>query len=157
MVTEHSSFIQAPSVLECPHDGQEADQQKDLENKEIIMFKKGQIQFQNSESTMIVIKNITQLVKYERVKIENHFYEMLTATVSHEMRTPLNAIISLLYSLEHHLGHSPQGKKLLRIIQNSSKILLFLVNDMLDIFQIKNGKFHKTEKEVILRDTFLEI
>ena len=55
---------------------------------------------------MIVIKNITQLVKYEKVKIENHFYEMLTATVSHEMRTPLNAIISLLHSLQIHVQHS---------------------------------------------------
>lgn len=106
---------------------------------------------------MIVIKNITQLVKYEKVKIENSFYEMLTATVSHEMRTPLNAIISLLYSLEMHIGSQPQGKKLLSIIQNSSKILLFLVNDMLDIFQIKNGKFHKNEREVNLRESFNQI
>ena len=28
---------------------------------------------------------------------------------------------------------------------------------MLDIFQIKNGKFHKNEKEVNLRDSFLQI
>ncbi len=52
---------------------------------------------------MLVIKNITQLVKYEKVKIENHFYELITATVSHEMRTPLNAIISLLHSLDLHV------------------------------------------------------
>jgi len=82
---------------------------------------------------MLVIKNISQLAKYESMKIENHFYELLTATVSHEMRTPLNAIISLLHSLDMHVN-TALGKKLLQIIQNSSKILLFLVNDMLDIF-----------------------
>jgi signal transduction histidine kinase len=82
---------------------------------------------------MLVIKNISQLAKYESMKIENHFYELLTATVSHEMRTPLNAIISLLLSLDMHVN-TALGKKLLQIIQNSSKILLFLVNDMLDIF-----------------------
>ena len=81
---------------------------------------------------------------------------MLTATVSHEMRTPLNAIIALLHNLDIHIK-SPLGKKLLQIIQNSSKILLFLVNDMLDIFQIKNGKFHKNEKEVNLRESFQQI
>lgn len=92
-------------------------------------------------------------MNYEKVKIENHFYEMLTATVSHEMRTPLNAIIALLHTMDMHI-QSPQGKKLLQIIYNSSKILLFLVNDMLDIFQIKNGKFLKNEKEVNLRESF---
>ena len=48
---------------------------------------------------MVVIKNISSLVRYEQIKIENHFYEMLTATVSHEMRTPLNAILTLLANM----------------------------------------------------------
>lgn len=41
---------------------------------------------------MIIIKNLTPIILYEKIKGENHFYEMLTATVSHDMRTPLNAI-----------------------------------------------------------------
>ena len=45
---------------------------------------------------MIMIKNLTQAIKYEKLKVENHFYEMLTATVSHDMRTPLNTIINLI-------------------------------------------------------------
>lgn len=39
-----------------------------------------------------MIKSLLPLVKYEKLKFENHFYEMLTATVSHDMRTPLNAM-----------------------------------------------------------------
>jgi len=49
---------------------------------------------------MILIKNLTPVVKYEKLKIENHYYEMLTATVSHDMRTPLNAILNLLQKIE---------------------------------------------------------
>lgn len=49
---------------------------------------------------LILVKNLTTLVKYEAIKLENHFYEILTATVSHEMRTPLNAIIGLLSAIE---------------------------------------------------------
>lgn len=65
---------------------------------------------------MIVFKNLTQLVKYEKVKIENYFYEIMTATVSHEMRTPLNAIITLLASLEHLANLNPRAKKLIEVI-----------------------------------------
>ena len=44
---------------------------------------------------MILINQITPMVRYEKLKLENHFFEMLTDTVSHDMRTPLNAIIGL--------------------------------------------------------------
>ena len=47
-----------------------------------------------------MIRSLTSIVNYEKIKMENHFYEMLTATVSHDMRTPLNAIIGLLSNLD---------------------------------------------------------
>ena len=49
---------------------------------------------------MIMMKNLTPIINYEKVKLENHFYEMLTATVSHDMKTPLNAILGLLNTLD---------------------------------------------------------
>lgn len=52
---------------------------------------------------MILLKNLTPVIKYEKLKVENHYYEMLTATVSHDMRTPLNAIIGLLGNLEAYV------------------------------------------------------
>ena len=52
---------------------------------------------------MLMIKNITSIVKYEKLKLENYFYEMLTATVSHDMRTPLNAIVGLLQNLDIYI------------------------------------------------------
>lgn len=82
--------------------------------------------------------------------MENHFLEMLTATVSHDMRTPLNSIIGLLANVEGSLTNE-QAKKYLKIIKSSSKILLFLVSDLLDFFQIKNGKFKKNEQLVNIR------
>lgn len=65
---------------------------------------------------------------------------MLTATVSHDLRTPLNAIIGLLNNLDGFI-HDQRGILFLNIIRNSSKFMNFLVNDLLDYFQIKNGKF----------------
>ena len=67
------------------------------------------------------------------MKLENHFSEMLTATVSHDMRTPLNAIIGLLKTISYFITDS-QGHRMYEIILHSSKILLYLVNDYLDMF-----------------------
>ena len=71
---------------------------------------------------------------------------MLTATISHDMRTPLNAILGLSKVVETYIDKE-EGKKLLRIMDSSSLILLFLVNDLLDLFKMRNNKFAKNEHE----------
>lgn len=82
---------------------------------------------------MIIVRNLTPIIKYEKLKVENHFYEMLTATVSHDLRTPLNAIIGLLTSLEKYVIDN-DGRKFLNIIKNSSHFMIYLINDILDFF-----------------------
>lgn len=65
---------------------------------------------------------------------------MITASVSHDMRTPINSITGLLQSLDSFI-EDERAKVILKIMRNSSKILLFLVNDLLDFFMVKNMKF----------------
>lgn len=43
------------------------------------------------------------------------------------------------------------------VIMNSANLLLFLVNDLLDLFRIKNGKFTKNESTVNLRQHLQEL
>ena len=92
-----------------------------------------------------MIKNYTQSISIKQVEIEKKFYEILTATVSHEMRTPLKSMLALLQNMNKYVIN-PKGLKMLSIIQSSSTMLQFLVNDLLDLFQIKNGKFNKNEQ-----------
>eukprot|EP00347_Sterkiella_histriomuscorum_P013549 403364289 len=105
---------------------------------------------------MIMIKNLTPIIRYEKLKVENHFYEMLTATVSHDMRTPLNAMTGLLNSLDMFITDAT-GRRFLNIIRNSSRFMCFLVNDLLDLFQIKNGKFKKKLEWVNINNSFKEL
>ena len=52
---------------------------------------------------MIVIRNISVIIEFEKVKNENTYQELLTATMSHEMLTPLNSIINLAIYIEQKL------------------------------------------------------
>lgn len=81
---------------------------------------------------------------------------MLTATISHDMRTPLNAILGMGKNLEKHID-GEQGKKIHRIMMNSASLLHFLVNDLLDLFRIKNGKFTKNCGPCNLRKHLTEL
>jgi signal transduction histidine kinase len=105
---------------------------------------------------MIMARSITHIIKYEQLKLHSHFLEMLTATISHDMRTPLNAILGIGKNLEPHVTHEA-GSRYLQIMMNSAALLHFLVNDLLDLFRIRNGKFSKHETKVDIRQHLNEL
>ncbi|MBN9695194.1 MAG: response regulator [Zoogloea sp.] len=61
------------------------------------------------------------------------------ANMSHEIRTPLNAIIGMTH-LAEHLETTPKVSHYLSRIQSSSRHLLGLVNNILDLSKIEAGK-----------------
>eukprot|EP00347_Sterkiella_histriomuscorum_P016217 403354040 len=128
---------------------------EDMTQKELVTIKDSKILYQSNQLRMISIKSLMPLVRYEKLKLENHFYEMLTATVSHDMRTPLNAMQGLLDSIRLFI-QSEKGLKLVQIVDNSSKILLSLVNDLLDFSQIRNGNFKKNNQITDIRKSITD-
>ncbi len=95
---------------------------------------------------MINIRDVTKLVQYEKLKVHSHLADMLTATISHDMRTPLNAIITVSKNISHDLQYDSSSirrsnEKYLSIITNSALLLSYLVNDLTDLFKIRTGKF----------------
>jgi len=87
---------------------------------------------------------VTDTVLEERRKSEKYHQDLLIMTISHEMRNPLNSIIQSSEMLEEHLK-DVEGKRLLKVTANSSKLLLFIVNDILDLHQMKEGKITLNE------------
>ncbi|MDC5838772.1 ATP-binding protein [Vibrio europaeus] len=61
------------------------------------------------------------------------------ANMSHEMRTPLNAIIGLSHK-EYYEATDEQTRNFLSMINNSGQHLLKLINSVLDISKIEQGK-----------------
>jgi signal transduction histidine kinase len=55
------------------------------------------------DSFIIKFKNISQSIFYENQKYENQMLTIINATVSHELRNPLNSIISLNYENDAHI------------------------------------------------------
>jgi len=59
--------------------------------------------------------------------------------MSHEWRTPLNAILGFSNSLREHSA-SEQQRKDLDIVNRSGEHLLALINDVLDLAKIEAGR-----------------
>ena len=62
------------------------------------------------------------------------------STMSHELRTPLNAIIGLVALSEDKLDDPPVLRNFLKKIDISSKLLLQLISDILDMSAIESNK-----------------
>jgi two-component system sensor histidine kinase EvgS len=80
---------------------------------------------------MVLLNDITSLVKAESLKASERSRDLIVATTSHELRTPLNSIIGMLSLMEHHII-SKEGIEYLKIANSSSELMLSLVHDILD-------------------------
>ena len=89
-------------------------------------------------------------VAKKRAEEANRIKSEFLTNMSHELRTPLNAILGFSETLQNMI----QDKTALSYVQtihSSGKILLTLVNDLLDLSKIESGKMELDLKPVDLR------
>jgi protein-histidine pros-kinase len=110
---------------------------------------------ETEEGTLVssAIRDISERRKVERAIIEaNRMKSEFLANMSHELRTPLNAIIGFTELM--HKGKvgpiSADHKEYLGDILTSSKHLLQLINDVLDLAKVESGKVEFRPEEVDL-------
>ena len=92
-------------------------------------------------SILIFIKNLRERQKLLELYEKNKYMSTLMASVSHELRTPLNGILGMLEALKAHISDELSDSYLNPAVSNG-KILLNLINDILDYSQIKEGKMN---------------
>jgi signal transduction histidine kinase len=90
----------------------------------------------------------------DRLESESRIKSAFVANMSHEMRTPLNAIIGFSEMLERgYFGPlNRKQKEYLSDIRHSAAHQLALVNDLLDLDKIEAGMTELVEERVVLRE-----
>ncbi len=74
------------------------------------------------------------------------------SNMSHDIRTPMNAIVGFTALAMTHIDHREQVEEYLKKIMTSGNHLLSLINDVLDMSRIESGKMHLDEQECSLPD-----
>ncbi len=77
--------------------------------------------------------------------------------MSHDIRTPMNAIIGFTALAITHIEQREQVEEYLKKIMTSGNHLLSLINDVLDMSRIESGKMHLEEKLCSLPDILHEL
>ncbi|MCI8624306.1 MAG: response regulator [Provencibacterium sp.] len=74
------------------------------------------------------------------------------SNMSHDIRTPMNAIVGMTAIATANIDNKQQVQNCLRKISLSSKHLLGLINDVLDMSKIESGKMTLSMDQVSLRE-----
>ena len=77
---------------------------------------------------------------YKTAESANHAKSAFLANISHDIRTPMNAIIGLAELLEHDTQQAHKNAEYVRKIKASSQQLLEIINNILDMSKIESGK-----------------
>ena len=108
---------------------------------------------------MVVTKEITEQVREQREQTQalqdalmqaqhaNKAKTIFLSNMSHDIRTPMNAIIGFATIAFSHIDNKDQVKDCLQKVLSSSNHLLSLINDILDMSRIESGKVQIKEQE----------
>ncbi|MCM1267637.1 MAG: response regulator [Bacteroidales bacterium] len=118
---------------------------------------------------LLGFRNVDDLVKKEQEQKEilaealaeaqhaNHAKTTFLNNMSHDIRTPMNAIIGFTSLAAAHIDSRDLVQSYLDKIMTSSRHLLSLINDVLDMSRIESGKVNIEEKEASLPEILHDI
>ena len=113
----------------------------------------------NDIMVMVVSKEITEQVRRQREQTQalqdalmqaqhaNKAKTTFLSNMSHDIRTPMNAIIGFATIAVSHIDNKEQVNDCLQKVLSSSNHLLSLINDILDMSRIESGKVQIKEQE----------
>ena len=119
-----------------------------------IEIKASFIRQQNLEYILLILRDTTPRDRLITLESNDKYKDQLLASVSHELRTPLNGSINLVESalMSKEIPETIK-EQLLTPAFRSCKYLLHLINDILDMSQIKAHKLRLVYQEASLKES----
>ncbi|MDA3865261.1 MAG: PAS domain S-box protein [Salinivirgaceae bacterium] len=125
-----------------------------------VINSEGKVEFfVNTMQDITESKNAQKEMRIAMEKAENadKLKSAFLANMSHEIRTPMNGIIGFTELLRNKNYSQSKQERLFNIIQSSSKQLLQLINDIIDLSKIEANQITMHTKEFDLNECLLQI
>lgn len=101
----------------------------------------------NYDITELKETEIKLIEAKERAEAADRLKSAFLANISHEIHTPLNAIVGF-SSLLGETTNMEERKQYIEIVERNNELLLQLISDILDLSKIEAGTFDFIEKEL---------
>lgn len=111
----------------------------------------GLINWKDEKAILVALKNNSNAKKIKNLTKTNDYKDILLASVSHDLRSPLNSLQGLLH-LAHQKIKDEICSQYIATAIKSTNILLYMINDFLDFAQIQLKKLNMNLEECSLID-----
>lgn len=105
----------------------------------------------NKFSSMISLKNITDIEKNENMRVE------FSANVSHELKTPLTSIMGNSEIIETGIAKSDDIKNIATNIRLEAQRMLKLIDDVINISKLSDSEVKQSFEEVFIDEITKEV
>ncbi len=149
-------FEQGQKEVVIDYWGRKTDEETICVRQSYVMTKDD---YSNNIMVMVISKDITEQVQKQREQTialqdallqaqhANQAKTTFLSNMSHDIRTPMNAIIGFTTIAVSHINNKDQVLDCLQKVLSSSNHLLSLINDILDMSRIESGKVQIKEQE----------
>ncbi len=169
---EYVKFIDADRLIRCYNKGEleqtydgwmtDATGRRHLYHYAFLL---GRNEYTGDVITMAITKDMTEQVQRQNL-LKSALSQAQTANIarntflqnmSHDIRTPLNAIIGYAELARKHKTDTDRVDNYLNQIRFASEQLLAIVNESLEVTRMESGKVHLVENIVMLGDLLAEL
>jgi PAS domain S-box-containing protein len=134
------------------------------DKKGVIVFEEARLIMSGTNELLIILRDISELKRseqelkraWEEAEKANSAKSVFLANMSHEIRTPINAVIGFSDLLARELPKSHLSNYI-SSIKSSSKTLMSLIDDILDLSKIEAGELSLKPEFISLRSSLEEI
>ncbi len=103
------------------------------------------------------VDNAVLVEKLHKAEAADKAKSVFLSNMSHDIRTPMNAIIGFTTLAQTNLDSRERTQEYLKKILASSNHMLSLINDILDMSRIESGKLNIEEKPCAISDIFRDM
>ena len=163
---EYSATVNTANLVRCYEQGNReviAEYWGSIPDQEPICVRQSFVMTKDEDTgdimVMVLSKDITEQVRKQREQTQalqdalmqaqhaNKAKTTFLSNMSHDIRTPMNAIIGFSTIAVSHIDNKDQVLDCLQKVLSSSNHLLSLINDVLDMSRIESGKVQIKEQE----------
>lgn len=146
--------ISAAAIFATMRQQQKEALEAERENSDVLARINEELDCKNMELSNAVHAAETA---FETAESANHAKSDFLANMSHDIRTPMNAIIGMTTLIEHDVQCPQKVSEYVKKIKTSSRHLLGIINDVLDMSKIESGKMVMNIREFFLPELLNQI